>query len=74
MGLQGQGHSVIIKSTHWMVLSQEIFMWNIKAQAINVQKLLARLKFSKNRSNSKVKGQKNGNHGKVLSQGILCEK
>ena len=37
------------------VLSQRILMWNIKALALTVQKLLASLKFSKNRSNSKVK-------------------
>ena len=34
---------------------QKILMWNIKALTLTVQKLLARLKFSKNRSNSKAK-------------------
>ena len=29
--------------THWKVLSQGIIMWNIKALALTVQKLLARL-------------------------------
>ena len=39
------------------VLSLEIQMWNtcIKALALTVPNLLTRLKFSKNRSNSKVK-------------------
>ena len=37
------------------VLSQEILVWNIKALVLTVQKVLARLKFSKNRPNSKVK-------------------
>ena len=36
------------------VLSLEIIMSNIEALAITVQKQLTRLKFSKNRSNSKV--------------------
>ena len=58
--LQGQGHCVKNNGTHGKVLSQGILTWNIKALALNVQKLLARLKFSKNGSNSKVKvtGQK----------------
>ena len=34
--------------THGKVLSQGILMWNIKALALTVQKVLARLKFSKN--------------------------
>ena len=41
--LQGQGHKVKINSTHKKVLSQEILMWNIKALALTVQKVLARL-------------------------------
>ena len=49
-------------------------MWNIKALALTVQKVLARLKFS--RKWIKLQGQghndkTNGTHGKVLSQGIL---
>ena len=36
-------------------MSQRILMWNIKTLALTVQKLLARLKFSKNGSNSKFK-------------------
>ena len=49
-------------------------MGNIKALALTVQKLFARLRFSKNGSNSKVKGhmvKNNGTHGKVLSQRIF---
>ena len=53
--LQGQGHRVKNNGTHGKVLSQGIFMWNMKALALTVQKLLARLKFFKNGSNSKVK-------------------
>ena len=41
--------------TYKKISSQGIFMWNIKALALTIQKLLARLKFSKSRSNSKVK-------------------
>ena len=33
--------------THGKVLSQGIFMWNIKALALTVQKLLVRLMFLK---------------------------
>ena len=43
--LQGQGHRVKNNGTHGKVLSQGILMWNIKALAFTVQKLLARLKF-----------------------------
>ena len=42
-------------STNKKILSLGTFMRNIKALALTVQKLLARLKFSKNGSNSKVK-------------------
>ena len=52
---QGQGHGVKKNGTHGKVLSQGILMGNIKALALTVQKLLARLKFSKNGSYSKVK-------------------
>ena len=72
--LQGQGYRVKNNGTHGKVLSQGTLMWYIKTLALTVQKILARLKFSKNGSNSKVKvtGLKNnGTHGKVLSQGIL---
>ena len=54
--------------------SQGILMWNMKALALTVQKLLARLKFSKNGSNSKGQGHRvenNSTNGKVLSQEIL---
>ena len=53
---QGQDNSVKNNGTHWKAFSQGILMWNIKAQALTIQKLLARLKFSKNGSNFKVKG------------------
>ena len=41
--------------THGNFLSHRILKWNIKALALNVQKLLARLKFLKGRSKSKIK-------------------
>ena len=44
---QGQGHGVKIMLPTNKVLSQEILMWNIKALAFTVQKLLARLKFQR---------------------------
>ena len=53
-------------STNKKILSLGTFIRNIKALALTVQKLLAKLKFSKNGSNSKVKvtGKKNnGTHG-----------
>ena len=58
--------------THVKVLSQRIFMWNIKALALTVQKLLARLVFKKW---FKLQGQghrvkNNGTHRKVLSSSI----
>ena len=53
--LQGQGHSVKNNGTHGKVLSQRIIIWKIKALPLTVQKLSARLKFSKNGSNYKVK-------------------
>ena len=45
--LQGQGHRVKNNGNHRKVLSQGILMWNIKALALTVQKLLARLKFQR---------------------------
>ena len=54
--LQGQGHRVKDNSNHGKVFSQEILMPNIRALTLSVQKLLARLKFSENGSNSKVNG------------------
>ena len=42
-------------STNKKISSQGVFMWYIKAQAFTIQKLLARLKFLKSRSNSQVK-------------------
>ena len=45
--LLGQGYRVNNFGTCGKVLSQGILMWNIKALALTVQKLLARLKFSK---------------------------
>ena len=41
--------------THGKVLSQGIYMWNVEALALSVQKLLARVKILNNGSNSKVK-------------------
>ena len=51
----GQGHKDKYLDTSRKILSQEMLMCNKKALALTVQKLLARLKFSKNGSNSKVK-------------------
>ena len=48
---------------HRKVLSKEILMWNIKAIAPTVQRLLARLNFSKSRSNSKVRDIQGENVG-----------
>ena len=39
--------------THRKVLSQGIFMWNIKAQALTVQKVWARLKFQREWQNDR---------------------
>ena len=44
--LQGQGHRVNNNGIYGKVLSPGILMWNIKALALTVQKLLARLNFS----------------------------
>ena len=52
----GQGHKDKYLDTSKKILSQEILMCNMKSLALTVQKLLARLKFSKNGSNSKVTG------------------
>ena len=43
--LKSQGHGFKNNGTHKKALSQGILMWNIKALALSVQKLLARLKF-----------------------------
>ena len=53
--LKGQGHRVRNNGTHGKVLSLGSLMWNINDLALTAQKLLARLMFSKNKSNSKVK-------------------
>ena len=53
--LLGQGHMVKNNGINGKVLSQGILMEIIKAQELTVQKLFARLKFSKNGSNSKIK-------------------
>ena len=49
--LQGQGHSVINNGTYGTVLSQGIPMWIVKASALTVKKLLARLKFQRGGQN-----------------------
>ena len=67
--LQGQGHRVKDNSNHGKVFSQEILMPNIRALTLSVQKLLARLKFSENGSNSKVNGT--GLIIMVLTEGCL---
>ena len=64
----GQGHKDKYLDTSRKTLSQEMLICNIKALALTLQKLKARLKFSKNGSNSKVKvtGSKIDTYGKVL--------
>ena len=59
----GQGHKDRYLDTSGKILSQEMLRCNMKSLALTVQKLLARLKFSKNGSNSrvKVKGLLKGN-------------
>ena len=44
---QGQGPKVKNNGKERYVLSQGILLWNIKALALTVQKLLARLKLTK---------------------------
>ena len=53
--LQGQCHRVNYNGIYGKAFFQGILKWKIKAIALTVQKLWARLNFSKNRSNSKVK-------------------
>ena len=60
--LQGQGHCKKIMVP--TVLSQGILMRNIKALALIVQKLLARLKFKKKKVKVTVI-KNNGAHGKI---------
>ena len=52
--LHGQCHTVKNNGTHGKVLSQGIFMCNIKALALTVQKLLARLKFQRGGQNYRI--------------------
>ena len=49
--LKSQGKN---NGTHGKVLSQGIFMRNIKALALSVQKLLARLKFQRGEKNDRI--------------------
>ena len=56
--LQGQSHSVKHNGTHGKVSSYGILMWNIKALALTVQKLLTRLQFQRGRQNDNEGGQK----------------
>ena len=51
----GQSDKYKYLDTSWKILLQEMLMYNIKDLALTVQNLFARLKFSKNWSNSKVK-------------------
>ena len=50
-----QDHKDKYLDTSSKILSQEMLMCNMKFLRLTVQKLLARLKMSKNGSNSKVK-------------------
>ena len=53
--LQGQGHKVKIFGIHGKVLSQRMYICNMKALPLLIRKLWPRLKFLKSRSNVKVK-------------------
>ena len=67
--LQGQGHR-----SKLLVLAESSYLINIKALALTVQNLLARLKFKKKLFIFQGQGHRvknNGTHGKVLSQEIL---
>ena len=52
--VQGQGHRVKNNDTHGKVLSQKIFIWNIKALTLTVQKVLSRLKFQRGGLNDRM--------------------
>ena len=52
--LQGQGHMVKNNGTLRKILSQGILMLNIKALALTVKKLLARLKFQRGGQNDRM--------------------
>ena len=64
--LQGQGHRVKNNGTPGKVLSHGILMWNIKALALTVQKLLARLKFQRGEKNDRQ--DKNNMHPDLRSR------
>ena len=64
----GQGHKGRYLDISRKILAPEIFMCNMKGLALTVQKLLRRLKFSKNGS---YRVQNNGTYRKVFSLGIL---
>ena len=53
--LQGQGHKVKIFGIHGKVLSQGMYICNMKALSLLIRKLWPMLKFLKSRSNFKVK-------------------
>ena len=68
---EDQGHKVKNVGTHRKVLILKILMWNIKALAHTIQMLL---KFSKSRSNSKVKVTIVGTQVKHQSSRSHCSK
>ena len=71
VGQTSRSMSLGQKCTHGKVLSQGMYICNMKALPLLVKKLCPRLKFFKRRSRSQ--GQKFGTHGKVLSQGMhIC--
>ena len=68
-----KGHKVKNFVSNGKVLSEEIYMCNMKGLALTVQKLWPRLKFLKSRSKVKVKGHRVkifGFNRKVSSGGI----
>ena len=67
--LTGQCHKFTIFGTHGEVFSHKIFMWDIKALALTVKKLLAKLKFSKIGKNPRSRSQ--GQKWRYQRKGLL---
>ena len=57
-----QGHKVKTFGNHGKVLSQGMYMCNMKALPLLVRKLWPRLKFYRSRSNLKVKATRSTRH------------
>ena len=74
--LQGQVHKVKMFGFHGKVLSQGMYICNMKALPLLIRKLWSRLKVFKKEVKCQGQGHKVknfGTHGKVFSQGIyIC--